>query len=345
MIGRRDGRDLVLRSVIDPTELRVPLESFGAVRGLAVDPSGEWLAAQAIVAGMPVPESRFKTGEFRLFVTRIRQPEWHQLSSQYCSGPIWLGSGDRIAFSTLKGPVMVDVATGEERSITVGRGSFSPMISTNPKGTVMVFAKYKSDDKQIAVWDLETDQVRVIPVSFYNYSWWDDATVLIQKGGDPKLVEIGDGSSKRFASRATLLEVVRPAALAELAALEPGTPNYDPGYDVSWDLDGIEAQSDRVYFKVSLYGPAAARRSGLFSTDRNQKNPVLHAWFDGWKIFDFNILEEPGAFWLWLEGGQVGDTKRRYVFAGPGTASLGEEWFPLSRRAQPGSRTEWPELA
>jgi hypothetical protein len=58
MIGKRDGGELVLRAVDDSIEWRAPIGSLGAVSRLAVDLSGEWLAAEAIAHAAPVPTTR-----------------------------------------------------------------------------------------------------------------------------------------------------------------------------------------------------------------------------------------------------------------------------------------------
>jgi hypothetical protein len=210
----------------------------------------------------------------------------------------------------------------------VRRGSFDSHVWPGPTGRRVAFTRFRSDDRQVAIWDLDTNRARVIPLSFYDCTWWDDDHLILKKGGELRLLDLAEDRESQFSSRLKLLETIRPAAADHLALVKPETPaGRSDGRHVFWDIGDPQVVGDRLYLVLTI----GVVGSGVFSLDRSLANPLLHGWFDFAGVSEYRVLGESNAIWADIHG--TGDLGKWQEFAGLGTSDLAGIWRPIS---------EWP---
>jgi len=331
IVKLRDG-SIVLKSETGTDERTVPLVGINPI-SITVDRTGTWIAVSALLEGGNPPSIKLETadrGDLRLLVCETSAAKWHALGRGFALDPAWFPDSRRVAFSTKTGPAIADVPTGKVDSVRVGRfGWGPPSISVNPSGSRVAFVKWRSDSRILGSWDIGADEAQTFGISCHNYTWWDDDTILFQLNGPPRLLDLVSGRPTTFARLEQLLEAMRPAAEPELAHIPQSAPHWDPTTGIVWGAR-LSAHQDRVYADFAVGGGGTEGGAGLFSLNRDLRDPILHGWFAGWRLARYHIAETPGLFNAILERGTGRQFERKRLWFGPGAEAIGADWLPLS---------------
>jgi len=261
------------------------------------------------------------------------------LHDGWAQGPVWLPGSQRLAFSNGTTICVVNTSDGSTQELfCFSKAPVAPTeISIRPDGEGLAFLKWVGDDKRIGVVDLGSGRGRVLPVSCYSYSWWDDNTILYVLGSGLKLLDIATGKST------SLLRDLKPfVKTGALDALGEGWAEAVGAEGSIQDVGATLCAGDRVYFGAFAARPVTRRSiipflrrttydglRGVLSMARDRSDLRLH------------LDQKPSAI-VAINGnqtlavhvsrrGEQGWLESNWVFVGEGAEKIPSDFGPLPR--------------
>lgn len=335
MICRLNPGSLEVRTVLDDVSYEVDLDGEKHVLNAALNETGKRLAltlGTSLTPGGVYASQQLVLIDLPTGGRRVLHDGWAQ-------GPVWFPDSERLAFSN--GTAICVANTSDDSTEELFCFSKAPVapteISIRPDGGGLALLKWVGDDKRIGVVDLDSGRGRILPVSCFNYSWWDANTILYVLGSGLKLLDIATGKSK------SLLRDLKPLAEGgALDAIGEGWAEAVRAEGSTQDFHPTLCAGDRVYFGAVVAYPVTRRSiipflrrttstglRGVLSMTRERSDLRLHLNDGPTALVAINNNQTLAAHLC--RRNEQGWLENSWVFVGEGVEKIPADFGPLPR--------------